>query len=155
MHISCGILFNHDSPRRPPNFVTRKISEAVARIYHGKQDRLYLGNLDAKRDWGHAKDYVEAMWLMLQQDTPDDYVIATGETHTVREFAAAAFNVVGLDYQKYIEIDPRYFRPSEVDALCGDASKARAAFGWKPTVQFEELVSMMVQADLKAVEGGA
>ncbi len=151
LHASNGILFNHESPRRGETFVTRKITRAVARIKHGLQDKLFLGNLDAKRDWGFAGDYVEAMWLMLQQDQADDYVIATGETHSVREFLDHAFGHVDLDWQKYVEIDPRYFRPAEVDLLVGDASKARRVLKWEPRVRFEELVSMMVEADLARV----
>jgi GDPmannose 4,6-dehydratase len=145
----CGTLFNHESPRRGETFVTRKITRAAARIQLGMERSLYLGNLDAKRDWGYAKDYVEAMWLMLQQDEPQDYVIATGESHTVREFLEAAFNRVELDWQKYVEIDPRYFRPSEVDHLLGDASKAREELGWQARTTFEELAAMMVDADLE------
>ena len=148
LHASCGILFNHESPRRGETFVTRKITRAVGRIKHGLQDKLFLGNLDAKRDWGFAGDYVEQMWLMLQQDTPDDYVVATGETHTVREFCEAAFGRVGLDYNDYVEIDPRYFRPAEVDLLLGDPTKAKEKLGWQPKVGFTELVEMMVDADL-------
>jgi GDPmannose 4,6-dehydratase len=144
----CGTLFNHESPRRGETFVTRKITRAAARIRLGLERQLYLGNLDAKRDWGFAKDYVEAMWLMLQQDEPQDYVIATGESHTVREFLEAAFNRVKLDWQKYVQIDPRYFRPSEVDHLLGDASKAREKLGWRARTTFEELATMMVDADL-------
>jgi GDPmannose 4,6-dehydratase len=143
-----GILFNHESPRRGETFVTRKITRAVANIKKGVQDKLYLGNLDAKRDWGYAKEYVEAMWLMLQQDAPDDYVIATGETHSVREFVEEAFSCVGLDYRKYIEIDPRYYRPAEVDLLVGDATKARIKLGWEPKIRFRDLVRLMVEADL-------
>lgn len=146
-----GILFNHESPRRGETFVTRKITKAVANIVKGVQSKLYLGNLDAKRDWGFAGDYVEAMWRMLQQDKPDDYVIATGETHTVREFVEEAFGYVGLDWQDYVEIDPRYFRPTEVDLLLGDPSKAKTILGWEPKVKFIELVRMMVDADLMAV----
>ena len=144
-----GILFNHESPRRGETFVTRKITRAIANIKHGLQKKLYLGNLDAKRDWGYAKEYVEAMWLMLQQDTPDDYVIATGETHSVREFCEEAFRHVGLDWEQYVEIDPRYFRPAEVDLLIGDASKAEKKLGWKPKTHFKELVRIMVDADMK------
>jgi len=144
-----GILFNHESPRRGETFVTRKITKAAARIKLGLQDKLYLGNLDAKRDWGFAGDYVEAMWLMLQQDQPEDYVIATGETHSIRELLDAAFDLVGVDWAKYVEIDPRYFRPAEVDLLIGDATKARTKLGWKPTVGFYDLVRMMVEADLE------
>jgi GDPmannose 4,6-dehydratase len=149
-----GILFNHESPRRGETFVTRKITRAVAAIKAGRQDKLFLGNLDAMRDWGFAPDYVEGMWLMLQADQPDDYVLATGETHTVREFCEHAFGHVGLDYQKYVEIDPRYFRPSEVDALLGDAAKAREKLGWKPKVTFEQLVKIMVDADVQALREG-
>ncbi len=142
-----GILFNHESPRRGETFVTRKITRAATRIKLGLQDKLYLGNLDAERDWGYAPEYVEAMWMMLQQEEPGDYVIATGETHTVREFVEAAFGAVELDWREHVETDPRYLRPSEVDALRGDASKARTALGWKPSVTFEELVKIMVEAD--------
>lgn len=149
LHASSGILFNHESPRRGETFVTRKITRAVGRIKHGLQDQLHLGNLDAKRDWGFAGDYVEAMWLMLQQDTPGDYVIATGETRSVREFLEVAFNCVDLDYRDYVKIDPRYFRPAEVDLLLGDATKARETLGWKPQVSFEELTRMMVENDLE------
>jgi GDPmannose 4,6-dehydratase len=148
MHASCGILFNHESPRRGETFVTRKITRAAARIKLGRQKTLYLGNLDAKRDWGYAGDYVEAMWLMLQQDEPDDYVIATGETHTVREFCELAFARVGLDYRDHVAIDPRYYRPAEVDLLLGDGAKAREKLGWSPRVSFAGLVNMMVDADL-------
>jgi GDPmannose 4,6-dehydratase len=143
-----GILFNHESERRGETFVTRKITRAAAAIKLGLQDKLYLGNLDAKRDWGHAKDYTEAMWLMLQQDEPDDYVIATGETHSVREFLDEAFGHLDLDWKPYVEIDPRYFRPAEVDLLIGDPSKARKKLGWKPKITFKELAKMMVNADL-------
>jgi GDPmannose 4,6-dehydratase len=149
IHASNGILFNHESPRRGETFVTRKITRAAAHIKLGLQDKLFLGNLDAKRDWGFAGDYVEAMWLMLQQDQSDDYVVATGETHSVREFLDIAFGELDLDWQKYVEIDPRYFRPAEVDLLLGDASKARKQLGWKPNVSFPELVKMMVTADLE------
>jgi GDPmannose 4,6-dehydratase len=142
-----GILFNHESPRRGETFVTRKISRAIAYIEAGLQEKIFLGNLDASRDWGYAPEYVEAMWMMLQQDFPDDYVIATGETHTVREFLAEAFGHAGLDWQKYVAIDPRYFRPSEVDYLIGDSTKARAKFGWVPKTSFTELVRIMVDAD--------
>ena len=145
---SNGILFNHESPRRGETFVTRKITRAVAAIKLGFQDRLYLGNLEAKRDWGYAGDYVEAMWMILQQDNPDDFVIATGETHSVREFLDEAFGYVDLDWHQFVEIDPRYFRPAEVDLLIGDASKARRVLGWEPKVSFKELVGMMVEADL-------
>ena len=143
-----GILFNHESPRRGETFVTKKITRAAARIKFGLQDKLYLGNLDAKRDWGFAGDYVEAMWLMLQQDKPDDYVIATGETHSVKEFAEKVFSRLGLDYKKYIETDKRYFRPTEVDVLLGDASKARKKLNWKPKISFEGLIDLMLNADL-------
>lgn len=146
-----GILFNHESPRRGETFVTRKITRAIANIVAGKQKKLYLGNLDSKRDWGYAKDYVEAMWLMLQQDKPDDYVISTGETHSVREFLEEAFAYVNLKWEDYVEIDPRYFRPAEVDLLLGDCSKAKQKLGWKPQVNFKELVALMVDADLKAL----
>lgn len=147
-----GILFNHESPRRGETFVTRKITMAAARIKLGVQNKLYLGNLDAKRDWGYAKDYVEAMWLMLQQDEPDDYVIATGKTHSVREFLEETFNYLDLNWRNHVEIDPKYFRPTEVDSLAGDSSKARKKLGWKPDVGFEELVKLMVDADLKKEE---
>jgi GDPmannose 4,6-dehydratase len=147
MFISCGILFNHESPRRGIPFVTRKITRAAARIRHGLDKKLYLGNLDAKRDWGFAGDYVEAMWLMLQQDKPDDYVVATGESHTVREVLDISFGALDIDWKKHVEIDPRYFRPTEVDHLHGDASKARQALGWKPKVSFKQLIEMMVRAD--------
>jgi GDPmannose 4,6-dehydratase len=143
-----GILFNHESPRRGETFVTRKITRAVGRIKHGLQQRLYLGNLDAKRDWGFAGDYVEAMWLMLQQDKPDDYVVATGEAYSVREFVQEAFAMVGLDWQAHVEIDPRYFRPTEVDFLQGDPAKVKRQLGWTPRVGFQALVRMMVEHDL-------
>jgi GDPmannose 4,6-dehydratase len=149
MHASCGILFNHESPRRGETFVTRKITRAVGRIKQGLQKKLYLGNLDAKRDWGYAGDYVEQMWLMLQQETPDDYVVATGQTHTVREFCDRAFGRVGLNYKDYVEIDPRYYRPAEVDLLLGDPTKAKTKLGWTPRVTFDELVDMMVDADME------
>jgi len=149
MHISCGILFNHESPRRGGTFVTRKITRGLARILAKREEKLYLGNLDAKRDWGYAKDYVEAMWMMLQADQPDDYVIATGETHSVRELLDQAFGAVGLDWGDFVEIDSRYFRPSEVDLLLGDASKAREKLGWRPRVDFPELVRIMLRADLE------
>ena len=152
MHASSGILFNHESPRRGETFVTRKITRAVARIKAGMQQKLYLGNLDAKRDWGYAPEYVEAMWMMLQQDEPDDFVIATGEAHSVREFCELAFNRAGLDYEKYVEIDPRYYRPAEVDHLVGDASKARDRIGWEPRTGFEDLVNLMVDADIDLLE---
>jgi GDPmannose 4,6-dehydratase len=146
-----GILFNHESPRRGETFVTRKISRAVAHIKAGLQDKLFLGNLDAKRDWGYAKEYVEAMWLMLQQENPDDYVVATGETHSVEEFLEEAFSHVDLDWRKYVELDPKYLRPAEVDLLIGDASKAKSVLGWQPTTTFSELVRLMVDADVAIV----
>ena len=146
-----GILFNHESPRRGETFVTRKVTRGLARIVYGLDKKIYLGNLDAQRDWGYAKDYVEAMWLMLQQEEPDDYVIATGEAHSVREFVEEAFRLVGLDWHKHIEIDPRYLRPAEVDLLVGDATKAKKLLGWEPRVRFQELVRLMVVADLEAV----
>ncbi len=152
LHASCGILFNHESPRRGENFVTRKITRGLTRIHLGLQPRLYLGNLDAQRDWGHAADYVEAMWLMLQQDTPDDYVIATGETHSVRDFLDEAARCLGMDWTQWVDIDPRYYRPAEVDILQGDASKARQVLGWMPRTGFRELVGSMVQADLELAE---
>jgi GDPmannose 4,6-dehydratase len=142
-----GILFNHESPRRGETFVTRKITRAATRIKEGLQDKLYLGNLDAKRDWGFAGDYVEAMWLMLQREKPDDYVVATGETHSVREFLDEVFGILELDWQKHVEIDPRYFRPTEVDLLLGDATKARRVLSWKPAVTFRGLAKMMTEAD--------
>jgi GDPmannose 4,6-dehydratase len=149
MHASSGILFNHESPRRGPEFVTRKISQAVARIKLGKQDKIALGNLDAKRDWGFAGDYVDAMWRMLQQDAGDDYVVATGETHSIREYLDIAFRYVGIaDWEPYVFQDPRFFRPAEVDLLIGDPSKAATVLDWKPTVSFPQLVEMMVQSDL-------
>jgi GDPmannose 4,6-dehydratase len=148
-----GILFNHESPRRGETFVTRKITRAAAAIKLGRQEKLFLGNLDAKRDWGYAPDFVEAMWLMLQQDAPDDYVIATGETHSVRELLDEAFGRVGLDWQKYVEVDARYFRPAEVDVLIGDPTKAREKLGWQPKVGFRELVHIMVDADLANLKG--
>jgi len=147
-----GILFNHESPRRGETFVTRKITRAATQIKLGLKDKLYLGNLEAKRDWGFAGDFVEAMWLMLQQDKPDDYVIATGETHSVREFAEKVFSKLGLDYAKYVAVDARYFRPTEVDVLLGDASKARKALGWQPRVSFDELVDMMIASDLESAK---
>jgi len=149
MHASNGILFNHESPRRGETFVTRKITRAVAHIKAGLQDKLFLGNLDAKRDWGYAKEFVEAMWLMLQQDKPDDYVIATNETHTVREFLEVAFGHVNLDWKKYVEIDPRYFRPAEVELLIGDYSKAKKKLGWEPKTKFADLTKLMVDADVE------
>jgi len=164
-----GILFNHESPRRGKRFVTRKITRAVARIKNGKQDKIYLGNMNSKRDWGYAKDYVKMMWMMLQHDTPEDFVIATGETHTVREFVEAAFKHVGVEIEwqgegvdekgidkdtgkVLVEVDPKYFRPTEVDLLIGDPSKAKEELGWEPEVKFKELVQLMVQSDLEAIE---
>ena len=149
LHASNGILFNHESERRGETFVTRKVTRAATRIKMGLQDVLYLGNLDAERDWGYAGDFVEAMWLMLQQDVPDDYVIATGERHSVRELCQMAFDLLDLDWQEYVQVDARYFRPSEVDLLEGDASKAKQALGWRPKVNFDELVRRMVEADLE------
>jgi GDPmannose 4,6-dehydratase len=146
-----GILFNHESPRRGETFVTRKITRALARIVAGQQQKLYLGNLDAKRDWGYAKDYVKAMWLMLQQEEPDDYVVATGETHSIKEFLDIAFGHVNLDWQNYVEFDERYLRPAEVELLIGDPEKVKAELNWEPSVTFEELVHLMVEADLKAL----
>jgi GDPmannose 4,6-dehydratase len=153
LHVSNGILFNHESPRRGENFVTRKITMAVAAIKQGASKELRLGNLDAKRDWGYAKDYVEAMWLMLQQSKPDDYVVAMGETRSVREFLEEAFACVGLAWKDFVKVDPKYFRPAEVDVLLGDSTKARRVLGWKPKVGFKELVRLMVEADLAG--GGA
>jgi GDPmannose 4,6-dehydratase len=149
MFVSSGILFNHESPRRGETFVSRKITRAAARIKIGLQERLYLGNLDARRDWGFAGDYVEAMWLMLQRDRPDDYVVATGESHSVRDLVQEAFAHVELDWNKFVSVDPRYFRPSEVDHLCGDARKAEEELGWTPRVRFSKLVGMMVEHDLE------
>ncbi|MEH2060396.1 MAG: GDP-mannose 4,6-dehydratase [Nostoc sp.] len=146
-----GILFNHESPRRGETFVTRKITRAVAGIVAGKQKKIYMGNLDSKRDWGYAKDYVKAMWLMLQKEQPDDYVIATGETHSVREFLQLAFSYVNLNWQDYVEFDERYLRPSEVELLIGDSTKAQQKLDWKPSITFEQLVSLMVEADLQAL----
>ena len=152
MHISSGILFNHESPRRGETFVTRKITLAAAKIKLGLQDKLYLGNLDAKRDWGFAGDYVKAMWLMLQQDVPDDYVIATGETYTVKQFLYKVFDIAGLDVEKYVEIDQRLFRPHEVPLLLGDATKAKEAIGWEYEVNLDELATMMYENDLQALK---
>src|SRR5262245_38200173 len=149
MHVSNGILFNHESPRRGENFVTRKITMGLAAIKQGRAKQLRLGNLEAKRDWGYAKDYVEAMWLMLQQEKPDDYVVATGETHSVREFLQEAFAYAGLDWKEHVVVDPKYFRPAEVDVLLGDPSKARAVLGWVPRVTFKDLVRLMVDADME------
>jgi GDPmannose 4,6-dehydratase len=153
MFISCGILFNHESPRRGIPFVTRKITRTAARIKHGLEKKLFLGNLDARRDWGFAGDYVEAMWMMLQQDKPDDFVIATGESHSVRDVLDVAFGTLGLDWKPYVEIDSRYFRPTEVDHLHGDATKARERLGWAPKVTFTQLIEMMVRADDDDVRG--
>ncbi len=147
-----GILFNHESPRRGETFVTRKITRAATQIKLGLKDKLFLGNLEAKRDWGFAGDYVEAMWLMLQQENPDDFVISTGETHSVREFADIVFDKLNLDYKKYVEIDKRYFRPTEVDALLGDSTKAKKILGWKPKVSFEKLIDMMIDADMELAQ---
>jgi GDPmannose 4,6-dehydratase len=152
LHASNGILFNHESPRRGETFVTRKITRAVAHIKAGLQNTLYLGNLDAKRDWGYAKEYVEAMWLMLQQDKADDYVIATNETHSIREFLDIAFGHAGLDWNKYVKIDPRYYRPAEVELLIGDSSKAKKQLGWEPKTKFIDLAKLMVDADLKLLK---
>jgi GDPmannose 4,6-dehydratase len=152
IHASNGILFNHESPRRGETFVTRKVTRAAAHIKFGLQDKLFLGNLDAKRDWGYAADYVEGIWLMLQQDQPDDYVLATGEMHSVREMLEIAFSSLELDWQQYVEIDPRYFRPAEVDLLLGDPTKAYEKLGWRPRVGFEELIRMMVEADVELVK---
>ena len=149
MHASCGILFNHESPRRGETFVTRKITRAAARIKLGLQNKLFLGNLDAQRDWGFAGDYVEAMWLMLQQPEPDDYVVATNELYSVRDFCEQAFSRLGLDYRDHVEVDPRYYRPAEVDLLLGDSSKARTKLGWVPRTSFGQLVDMMVEGDLQ------
>jgi GDPmannose 4,6-dehydratase len=150
MHASNGILFNHESPRRGATFVTRKVTRGVAAILAGQTDALYLGNLDARRDWGYAPEYVDAMWRMLQQDEPGDYVIATGEMHTVREFVELAFGLVGLDPDRFVQIDPRYFRPTEVDELCGDASRAGRVLGWRAQTTFGHLVRIMLEADLRA-----
>jgi len=151
MFATNGILFNHESPRRGETFVTRKITRAIAHIIAKKESYLYLGNLDAKRDWGYAPEYIEAMWLMLQQDKPDDYVIGTGETHSVKEFLVEVFSYVGLDWQEYVKIDPRYFRPLEVETLIADASKAKKKLGWSPKVTFKELVRIMVDMDMEAL----
>jgi GDPmannose 4,6-dehydratase len=155
MFCTSGILFNHESERRGKEFVTRKVTDAVARIKQGKQKVLKLGNLDSRRDWGFAGDYVEAMWLMLQQPEADDYVVATGETHPVRELVEIAFSHVGLNYQDHVEIDPAFFRPAEVDLLVGDPAKAKAKLGWTPKVNFQQLVARMVDADMKRVADGA
>ena len=154
MFACSGILFNHESERRGIKFVTRKITDGVARIHLGLQDKITLGNLDSARDWGYAPDYCESMWLMLQQDTPDDYVVATGETHSIRKFLSIAFNQIGIDdYEKYIEIDKRYMRPAEVEYLRGDSSKAREVLGWKPKTSLEEMISKMIDNDIKKYEG--
>jgi GDPmannose 4,6-dehydratase len=152
LHCSNGILFNHESERRGENFVTRKITRAAGRIKVGLQKKLFLGNLEAKRDWGYAKDYVEAMWLMLQQDTPDDYVIATGQSYSVREFLERVFSLLDLDWREYVEVDPYYLRPTEVESLCGDASKAKAMLHWKQKVGFADLIKIMVEHDLELAE---
>jgi GDPmannose 4,6-dehydratase len=152
MFCSNGILFNHESPRRGETFVTRKITRALARIKAGLQDRLYLGNLDATRDWGYAPEYTDAMWRMLQADAPGDYVVATGETYSVRAFLDEAAGLLDLDWESFTEIDPRYFRPTEVDSLCGDAGKAASELGWTPTTSFSELVRIMVEADVQLLD---
>jgi GDPmannose 4,6-dehydratase len=152
LHASCGILFNHESPRRGESFVTRKITRGLTRIKLGLQEKLFLGNLDARRDWGYAADYVEAMWLMLQQDTPDDYVVATGETHSVREFLDEVASHLDMDWTRHVEIDPRFFRPTEVDLLLGDSSKAQAALGWKPKTTFRALAHLMTETDRELAE---
>ena len=153
LHASNGILFNHESPRRGETFVTRKITRAATRIKMGLQDSLYLGNLDSKRDWGYAKEYVEMMWMMLQQDSPDDYVVGTNETHSIREFCEVAFGRLGLDWEKYVKYDQRYERPAEVDLLIGNPAKAKKQLGWEPKVKFEELVKIMTEGDLKILDG--
>lgn len=155
IHASCGILFNHESPRRGETFVTRKITRAIGRIYHGLQKELRLGNLDSLRDWGYAGDYVEAMWLMTQQEIPDDYVVATGKMISVRDFCDYAFSLVNLDYKKYVIVDPKYFRPAEVDELLGDSSKAREKLNWSPKVSVFELAKMMVDSDMKLAKNEA
>ena len=152
MHASNGILFNHESPVRGETFVTRKITRGLARIAGGLDQKLYIGNLNSKRDWGHARDFVEAMWLMMQQDEPDDYVIATGETHSVQELCEVAFGYLDLDWREYVVCDEQFFRPAEVDLLVGDSSKAQANLGWEPSVRFEELIQLMADADLKALQ---
>lgn len=152
MFVCCGLLFNNESPQRGETFVTRKITKAIPMILAGRQEKLFLGNLDARRDWGYSGDYVKAMWMMLQHNKPDDYVISTGQTHSVREFCDIAFSKVGLDYQKYVEVDPKFFRPTEVDLLIGDSSKARETLGWHPTISFAQLVEMMVIADVDDYE---
>ena len=155
LHASNGILFNHESPRRGGTFVTRKVTRGIAAIMAGEAEHLYLGNLDAKRDWGYAKEYVEAMWMMLQQDEPDDYVIATGEVHTVRELCEVAFGLAGLDWERHVRVDEQYFRPTEVDELRGDATKAANQLGWRPQTRFRELVSLMLEHDLASAGAGA
>jgi GDPmannose 4,6-dehydratase len=152
LYATNGILFNHESERRGETFVSRKITRAVARIKAGIQEKLYIGNLDARRDWGYAPEYVEAMWIMLQQESPDDFVIATGEAHTVQEFCASAFDRAGLDWERYVEVDSRYFRPAEVDHLVGDASKARRELDWEPKTRFADLVRIMVDADIQLLD---
>ena len=152
IHASNGILFNHESPRRGGTFVTRKVTRGIAAILSGTEEHLYMGNLDARRDWGYAPEYVEAMWRMVQQDSPDDYVVATGETHSVRELLEVAFGLAGLDWERHVRIDERYFRPTEVDELCGDASKAARLLGWRPTVTFHDLVRLMLEADLREAD---
>jgi GDPmannose 4,6-dehydratase len=152
LHASNGILFNHESPRRGENFVTRKITRAIARIQAGLQDKLFMGNLEARRDWGYAKEYVEAMWLMLQQPEPDDYVVATGENHSIKEFLELAFDHAGLDWKKHVEIDPKFYRPAEVDQLVGDATKAHKKLGWTPKTKFADLVRLMVDADVQLLQ---
>ena len=149
LHASNGILFNHESPRRGGTFVTRKVTRGIAAILSGQAEHIYLGNLDAERDWGYAKEYVEAMWLMLQQDQPDDFVIATGETHSVRELCEVAFGLAGLEWERFVRIDPQYFRPTEVEQLCGDASKATEILGWQASTTFHELVALMLEHDLR------
>ena len=154
LHASCGILFNHESPRRGETFVSRKITRGLARILTGQDEKLFMGNLKSQRDWGYARDYVEAMWMMLQQEEPDDYVIATGESHSVEEFLEESFGSVGLDWRQYVEIDPRYFRPTEVEFLLGDPSKARTKLGWAPKTKFKDLVQIMLRADFDAHKVG-
>ena len=151
MHACNGILFNHESPLRGETFVTRKITRGLARIKLGLQDCLYLGNIDSKRDWGHARDYVKAMWLILQRDEPEDFVIATGRSHSVREFVECAFGYVGLDWNQHVEQDSRYFRPNEVNELCADSSKSQKALNWSPKIRFEQIVKIMVDADLESI----
>lgn len=152
MHASNGILFNHESPRRGETFVTRKITRGLARILAGLDDKLFLGNLDARRDWGHARDFVRAMWMIVQHDSADDYVVATGETRSIRDFLAAAFRLVGRDWRDYVEVDPRYFRPIDIDELLGDATKVRERLGWRPEIGFDEMVAEMLSVDLKLLD---